>query len=412
MNKIIKKNKECRICFSRNLKKVLSYRSTPIGDEFLLNKYIKQPLYPIELYLCFDCGLSQLLHVIDPKILYSNYIYKTSDSPGLKKHFEKLSLHILKKFELNKKSKILDIGSNDGVLLNAFKKRGFRVIGIEPAKKLVKIANDLNIKTYKGFLNKEIVRKILQKEKKFDLIFSNNVLANVDNLNEWVSNIKVLLNDNGIYVFETYYLLDLLKNSVFDFIYHEHLSSFSVKPLHCLFKKFGLDLFYVENIPTKGGSIRCYVKHNKSNNKISNNTNRFIKNEIMNGIYGKKVFKNFRNKINKLKVSTNNKVKSLYKYNKKIIGYGASISCVTLMYHFQIHKYLDYLVDDNKTKVNTYSPGQKIKVISFKDLLKKDFDVIIILAWRFSDSIFNKIKNICKKKIVIIPCPNFKTIKL
>ena len=82
MNKIIKKNKECRICFSRNLKKVLSYRSTPIGDEFLLNKYIKQPLYPIELYLCFDCGLSQLLHVIDPKILYYNYIYKTSDSPG------------------------------------------------------------------------------------------------------------------------------------------------------------------------------------------------------------------------------------------------------------------------------------------------------------------------------------------
>lgn len=407
MNKIIKKNKECRICFSRNLKKVLSYRSTPIGDEFLLNKYIKQPLYPIELYLCFDCGLSQLLHVIDPKILYSNYIYKTSDSPGLKKHFDKLSLYILKKFSLKKESNILDIGSNDGVLLNAFKKRGFRVIGIEPAEKLVKIANNLDIKTYKGFLNKEIVHKILQKEKKFDLIFSNNVLANVDNLNEWVSNIKVLLNDNGIYVFETYYLLDLLKNSVFDFIYHEHLSSFSVKPLHYLFKKFGLDLFYVENIPTKGGSIRCYVKHSKSNNKMSNNINRFINNEIMNGIYEKKIFKNFHNKINKLKVSTNNKVKSLYKYNKKIIGYGASISCVTLMYHFQIHKYLDYLVDDNKTKINTYSPGQKIKVISFKDLLKKDFDVIIILAWRFSDSIFNKIKNICKKKIIIIPCPKF-----
>jgi 2-polyprenyl-3-methyl-5-hydroxy-6-metoxy-1,4-benzoquinol methylase len=412
MEKIIKKNKKCRICFSRNLQKVLTYPSTPIGDEFKLNKYEKQPLYPIELNLCSNCGLSQLLHVINPKVLYSKYIYKTSDSPGLKNHFNELCSHVLKKYNLKKKSNILDIGSNDGVLLNAFKKKGFNVVGIEPAKKLVKIANNLGIKTYEGFLNRKIAYKVILKEKKFDLIFSNNVLANVNDINEWVSNIKILLNSNGLYIFETYYLLDLIKNSVFDFIYHEHLSSFAVKPLYYLFKKFGLDLFYVENIKTKGGSIRCYVRHGKFNDRVSNNVNRFIKNEIKNKIFNRKTFKIFHNKINKLKMCTNQEVKNLHKCNKKIIGYGASISCVTLMYHFQINNYLDYLVDDNKTKINTYSPGQKIKVISFKDLLNIDFDVMIILAWRFSDTILSKIRKIYKNKIVILPCPSFKIIRL
>ena len=412
MEKIIKKNKKCRICFSRNLQKVLTYPSTPIGDEFKLNKYEKQPLYPIELNLCSNCGLSQLLHVINPKVLYSKYIYKTSDSPGLKNHFNELCSHVLKKYNLKEKSNILDIGSNDGVLLNAFKKKGFNVVGIEPAKKLVKIANNLGIKTYEGFLNRKITYKVILKEKKFDLIFSNNVLANVNDINEWVSNIKILLNSNGLYIFETYYLLDLIKNSVFDFIYHEHLSSFAVKPLYYLFKKFGLDLFYVENIKTKGGSIRCYVRHGKFNDRVSNNVNRFIKNEIKNKIFNQKTFKIFHNKINKLKMCTNQEVKNLHKCNKKIIGYGASISCVTLMYHFQINNYLDYLVDDNKTKINTYSPGQKIKVISFKDLLNIDFDVMIILAWRFSDTILSKIRKIYKNKIVILPCPSFKIIRL
>lgn len=410
--KLIKKNKRCRICFSRNLQKVLSYASTPIGDDFQFNKYKKQPLYPIELYLCSNCGLAQLLHVINPKVLYSKYIYKTSDSPGLNKHFNQLCLHVLKKYNLKKKSNILDIGSNDGVLLNAFKKKGFNVVGIEPAIKLVNIANNLGINTYHGFLNKKISQKIIQKEKKFDLIFSNNVLANVDDINGWVSNIKMLLNSNGIYIFETYYLLDLIKNSVFDFIYHEHLSSFTVKPLHFLFKKFDLELFYVENIKTKGGSIRCYVRHLKSNYKVSSNVNRFIKNEVKNKIYDKKTFKIFHNKINILKNSTNKEVKNFYECNKKIIGYGASISCVTLMYNFKINNYLDYLVDDNKTKINTYSPGQKIKVISLKDLSKREFDVIIILAWRFSKAIFRKIKEICKNKVIIVPCPSFKIIKL
>ncbi len=417
MKKIIK-NKRCRSCKKQNLKRVLKYENSPIGDDYRKYPHIHEK-FPIELYLCKSCGLSQLLHVINPNILYSKYIYKTEDSPGLVKHFKNFATNVTKKLNLKKNSKILDIGSNDGVLLKEFKKKSHIVCGIEPAKKISDEANKKNIKTYNDFLNQKLSKKILTKEGQFDLIVSNNVFANVDNINQWAEDIKILLKKSGSYVFETYYLYKLLKNKVFDFIYHEHLTSFSVKPLCKFFETHNLVLYDVDLISTKGGSIRCYVAH-KGKRKVTKNVKYFVKKENDYGIFKEKRFITFQKEINLLANKTYNflsKSKLSSKDKKKeikIIGYGASISCTTLLYHYKIKNFLDYIVDDNKVKLNRYLPGSNIKVERSKKLFKTKPDLVLILAWRFSKMIIKNLKKLKgKTRIkVIIPCPKFKVIKL
>tara|TARA_B100000767_G_scaffold249531_1_gene251151 strand:+ start:283 stop:1521 length:1239 start_codon:yes stop_codon:yes gene_type:complete len=412
MKKIIKK-KNCRACKSYNLKKILKYNDSPIGDDYRMYAYNHEK-YPIEVYLCKSCGLTQLLHVISPKILYSNYIYKTQDSPGLTEHFIDFASKVSKKLNLKKRSKILDIGSNDGVLLKEFKKRKNVVCGVEPAKEISDLANKNNINTYNDFLNRKLSNKIIKNEGQFDLIISNNVFANVDDINEWIANIKGMLKKDGTYIFETYYLYKLMKNKVFDFIYHEHLSSFSIKPLKKLFSRHNLALYNVDLINTKGGSIRCYVAH-KNQKKISNVVNSLIKKEIKYGLYSENKFKEFQKEIDNLANKTHNYFLNLkLKKNNLVIGYGASISCTTLLYHFNIKKFIDILVDDNKVKLNRFLPGSELKVYKSREISKPKIKYVIILAWRFSDMILKKIKKLKRKnKIkVIIPCPKFKIITL
>lgn len=368
--KTITKRKSCRSCGSTNLEKVLEYEDSPIGDDYRKYPYIHKK-YPIELFLCKSCGLSQLLHVINPKILYSKYIYKTQDSPGLTRHFVKFADRVSKKLDLKKNSKILDIGSNDGVLLNEFKKKKHIVCGIEPAKKISDLANEKGINTYNSFLDKNLSKKIFTREGNFDLIVSNNVFANVDNINLWIKNVKKLLKKNGTYIFETYYLYKLIKNKVFDFIYHEHLTSFAVKPLKKLFLKHDMKIYDVELIETKGGSIRCFVAH-KNQKKVSKNVNIFIQKEIKLGLFDKKRFFKFQKEINNLAFNTNRFIKKVRENSKKkikVIGYGASISCTTLIYHYRIQNNLDFLIDDNKVKWNRYLPGSSLKVYKSEKIL-------------------------------------------
>jgi len=411
---IIKKKNKCRLCGKSNLKKVLKYENSPIGDDY--RKYFyHHKKYPIELYLCKNCGLAQLLHIINPKIIYTNYIYKTQHSPGLIKHFKNYTLEISRKLKLRSNEKIFEIGSNDSVLLKEFKKRNHKVIGLDPAKKISNEANKKKIKTYNDFFNNKVASKILKNEGKFDLIISNNVFANVENINNWVKNIKILLKEKGTYIIETYYLYKLLKNKVFDFIYHEHLNSFTVKVLQSLFELHSMKLYDVELVPTKGGSIRCYVTKD-INKKISKNVKIFINREKKYKISSEKRFKIFQKTIDSLAKKSFDYLNRLQKSKKniKIAGYGASISCTTLIYNFKIQKFLNLIVDDNKTKFNTFLPGKNIKVCPSKEIRKLQPDYIIILAWRFQKVIINKLKKMKLNKYtkIILPCPKFKVISL
>ena len=394
--------KSCRLCDSNNIKVVLPLQKSPLCDAYLeLPK--KQKFYNLNLCLCNECGFSQIDTVIDPEIIYRDYIYVTTSSPGLQAHFEKYALEVCNFLNLDKSKLTVDIGSNDGTLLKVFQKFNHNVLGIEPSVKAASSANENGIETLSEFFDIGLANAIVDQYGKASLITINNLFANVDNLNEFVEGINVLLDSNGVLVIESSYLLDMIDNMVFDFIYHEHLSYFSILPLVRFFKQFDMQLIHVHEVGTKGGSLRYYWARNNSKWSPSKEVEELTLREVKAGINTEK-FKDYETRIEAVKFQL---LEFLEKHKEeKIVGYGASATSTTLISHFELHKYFSYLVDDNVDKVNTFSPGYHVPVYSPKKLINDKPDIIVILAWRFKGEIINKLDNIFYGNVVV-PLPYF-----
>jgi hypothetical protein len=411
MNKIVHRRDTCRACNSKELDLVFQLNPTPIGDAYVQKekREIVQENYPIDLFICKKCGLAQITDIIDPAVLYGEYIYVTGSSFGLSDHFNGYAKGVISKCRIQKGAFIIDIGSNDGTLLSAFQNQGMNVLGIEPAPHIAEWANNNGVKTVNTFLTTEAARKIKEENGPAKLITSNNVFANIDDLKTWVDSVEILLAQDGIYVFESFYLTDLIENVVFDFLYHEHVSAFSVKPIKLLFESIGLELITVEHIRTKGGSLRYYVQ--RPNGPMVNDgvVAEYLAEEEAKGIYSKQIYIDYQERIQELKAQTLTFLIQAKKENKSVAGFGASITATTLIYHFEIGEYLDYLVDENPAKVGLYSPGLHIPVFSPEVLIEKKPDYVFILAWRFAEPIINKNQNyIANGGKFIIPIPEFK----
>mgnify|MGYP001177094797 CR=1 FL=1 len=412
MKKIYKTIKKCRGCGNKNLSKIYYNRPSPIGEAFLKKKdleIITNKLYPLNLVICNKCKLCQLDIVVNPDILYKDYLYLTSTSFELLTHFKNTSKLLISKLKLKNTSKVLEIGSNDGSLLNYFKAKGFDVLGIEPAKPASKISRSKGIKTLNNFFDKKFVKNLGHKLRSYELIIANNVFANIDQINEWFRLIKIILSENGSFVFESSYLADILFNNVFDFIYHEHLSYFTITSVNNLCKKNGLILFDVDHISTKGGSIRYYITKN-TNKKINKKVTIFLKKEKDNKLFHKSTFNKLKEKINNKKIKLNNFVKN--NSDKNIIGFGASISCITLIYEFGLENKFKFLIDDNNIKQNKYSPGSNIKILNPKKNKLSKNDIILILPWRYQKMILKKHKKTLNKADKIVQVwPKFRILK-
>ena len=222
--------KKCRLCESKDIKVVLPLQDSPLCDAYLeLPK--KQEFYNLKLCLCNECNFVQIDTVVDPEDIYRDYIYVTTSSPGLLKHFKTYAFEVCSFLKLDEQNLTVDIGSNDGTLLSFFKNQGHNVLGIEPSIKAASSANESGIKTIPEFFDKDLANLVVDQYGKASLITINNLFANIDNLKDFVKSIDILLDDNGVLVIESSYLLNMIDNMVFDFIYHEHLSYFSILPL-------------------------------------------------------------------------------------------------------------------------------------------------------------------------------------
>lgn len=402
--KEIKSVKNCRVCNSNNVKLVLSLEKTPIGENFN-SKIKKSKLYNLNLYKCEICGLCQLNEAINPKILYDKYLYRSNTSVDLKKHFKEYAYAVSNILKIKKSDLIIDIGSNDGMLLNFFKKYSKKILGIEPAKDIAQIANNKNINTVNAYFNNNVTKKIIKKYRHAKLVTANNVLANVDDLKNWIKNIKLLIGDKGFFVFESFSLRDVLKNKVVDFIYHEHLSIFSAKCIQYLCEKNDLKLFKVERVSTKGGSLRYYISTKKNTISVDQSVSKMIKLEKKENCFNKNTFKKLKNHIIKNKL----KLQKIINKNKVIIGVGASISCITLMYQLNIANKINVLIDDNNLKHEKYSPGSNIKIYDPKKFIFNKDQILLILAWRFKKYFLKKYSSKFKGKIYDI-WPNIRKI--
>jgi hypothetical protein len=396
--------KICRLCESKDIKVVLPLQDSPLCDAYLeLPK--KQEFYNLKLCLCNECNFVQIDTVVDPEDIYRDYIYVTTSSPGLLKHFKTYALEVCSFLKLDEQNLTVDIGSNDGTLLSFFKDHGHNVLGIEPSIKAASSANESGIKTLPEFFDKDLANLVVDQYGKASLITINNLFANVDNLKEFVEGINVLLDSNGVLIIESSYLLDMIDNMVFDFIYHEHLSYFSILPLVDFFKQFDMQLIHVHQVGTKGGSLRYYWARNDSKWNPSVNVKELILEETK-ALINIEKFKDYETRIETIKFQL---LEFLEKHKEnKIVGYGASATSTTLISHFGLHKYFSYLVDDNTGKINTYSPGYHLPVFSSKRLIEDKPDIIVILAWRFEEEILKKLEFF--QGIVVIPLPIFKEI--
>jgi len=389
---------DCRSCGNHKLKRVVSLGYQPLANNLLNKKDEKCELYPLEVNYCEKCHNCQLSVAVDPKKMFSNYLYTSSTSKSFRDHFVNAAKKYIKDLKLNKKkSYIIDVGSNDGVALKPFKDLGFkRILGIEPAKNLAKLANKNKIKTFNGFLEKTNLKKF---KKNADLILASNVFAHSDKLKEMAECMFMILNKNGTIIIEVQYLLNTLKDLTFDNIYHEHYNYWSLTSLINFFRQFDAKIYRAEKINTHGGSIRIYLKKGKKV-KVEKSVKDLIKEEEKFGIKKYQTYKEFSKKVYKIRDNIRKNISKLNKSNTKIIGYGSPAKATTALNFFGISNEIECIVEDNKLKHGKYLPGMKIPIVS-KDKIKKKPDYALVLAWNFFEEIKKKNSDLAHKFVNI-----------
>ena len=389
---------ECRSCENTNLKRVVSLGYQPLANNLLNNKNEKHELYPLEMNYCPKCHNCQLSVAVDPKKMFSNYLYTSSTSSSFRNHFIGAAKNYVKLLKLkSNKSYIIDIGSNDGVALKPFKDMGFKkILGIEPAKNLAKLANKNKIKTFNGFLESKNLKKI---KGNADVILASNVFAHSDKLKEMADCMLKLLKKNGTIIIEVQYLLNTLQDLTFDNIYHEHYNYWSLTSLVNFFNNFNTTIFDAERVDTHGGSLRVYIKKGKKI-KIKKSVKELLDEEETFGLKKYKTYQDFGVKINKLKENLIKNIDNLKKNNKKIIGFGAPAKATTALNFFGISHQIDFIIEDNKLKHNKFIPGVLISIKS-KKYLKEKNSLILVLAWNFYDEIKKNNLNLSNKFINI-----------
>lgn len=382
----------CRLCNHPHLDLVLQLTPTPPVDAFVPKQRLgtAQESFPLDLFLCRDCGHAQLLDVVDPDILFGNYIYETSSSPGLVDHFRSYANGVFKFVQPSQNSLVIDIGSNDGTLLQFFKDKGLKVLGIDPAKDIAAAATSRGLPTLPQFFGSKVGKEVRSNHGPASLVCANNVFAHSDTLDDMADGVRQLLGPNGVFVFEVSYMLDMIENMVFDFIYHEHLCHHAVKPLQRFLSAHGMELIFVEKVPTKGGSIRVFAQLAGASRPVSPVVEEMIQREIRYGLYSLECYRKYAAKVESIRRQNIDLYRKLAAQGKTLAAYGASATTTVLTYHFDLGNSLKFIVDDNEHRQGLYSPGYHIPVVSSKAIYEQRPDYVILLAWRFADMIIQK----------------------
>ncbi|MBW2977068.1 class I SAM-dependent methyltransferase [Candidatus Woesearchaeota archaeon] len=400
---------QCRICHDKDLKKFLSLGKTPLANSFLKKEELEknENNYPLELDFCSNCKLVQLNYIVPPESMFRDYVYVSSTSSTFKAHFAIMAEDISKSFMLNEKSLVVDIGSNDGILLKGFQKMNVQTIGVEPATNVAKIAEQNGVETINDYFNNTVVNKIVREKGHADVITANNVFAHINDIDDVINNIKVLLKKDGIFVIEVQYFMDMIEKMTFDNIYHEHLSYFTLTSLSYFFEKRGMGIFDAKKIDTHGGSLRVFIKKSEGKHEVKKQVGEMLEHEKSAGVDNFELYKKFAGKVYGVREKLTSYIKGIKAQGKSLAGYGAPAKSTTLLNFCNIGKdYINYIVDDNPLKIDLYTPGTHIPVVSSEILDKQTPDYVLVLAWNFAEEILAKTRKYADKGVkFIIPLP-------
>ncbi len=378
----------CRLCGGTRLTEVLSLAPTPPANAFVDRPGVAQPNFPLDVFFCEECSHVQLLDVVDPDVLFSDYIYESGTTPVFVRHFQGYAADLVGEFALPRGALAVDIGSNDGTLLRFLKEAGLDVLGIDPAREIARRTTEAGIETVPAFFTVELARELRAARGEAGLISANNVFAHIDDLAGVVEAVRAWLAPAGIFVFEVSYLADVYRKTLFDTIYHEHLDYHAVKPLVPFFERAGMELIAARRVPTHGGSIRCVVQHRGGPHAADSSVMDRIADEAGLGIDRAETLIGFAAKIDKVGRELRALLRDIKDRGGTIAGFGAPAKATTLMHHFEIGPdVVDFIVDDSPLKQGLYTPGMHIPVVSSAALAERRPDYLIVLAWNFADPI-------------------------
>ena len=393
---------KCKICNSKSINEVIDLKKQPLANKYPSNAIEKknEKKYSLKILFCRKCKSAQIKKIISRDVMFQDYYYLSSVNRKLKKHFFQLANKI-------KSSKfVLDIGSNDGILLEPLKKLKVKSIGIDPSKNVGKIANDKGLKTIIGFFDKSLVKKIIKNYQKPDLIVASSVITHLEKPSQFAKDIKSLLEIKGDLIIEIEYLSNFIKNLEFERFYFDRPFYYSANSIDLLFKNVGMSLYDIEKIEMHGGSIRCFIKNIKNYNK-TNRCKKILSEELKN--LNIRSFKNFNSIIFKESKKFKNKLRSFKNKGIKIIGYGAPARVSTITNVANIDQNLiDYIIDDSPLKQNRFTPGKHIKILPKKNNINNKISNVIVFAYEYFEDIKKNFKNSNVVFYKPIPCKQIK----
>ena len=402
----------CRLCGGADLTLILELTPTPPANAFVPAEALGKPqaVFPLDVAFCEGCGHVQLLDVVDPAVLFEDYVYVSGTSPVFVEHFRRYADALIELGRPVAGSLVVDIGSNDGTLLRAFKDKGFRVRGVDPARAIAERATADGIPTRAAFFGSALAREMIGEFGPAAIVTANNVYAHIDDLGGVTDGVCALLAPDGLFSFEVSYLGDVFTDTLFDTIYHEHLSYHSVRPLIPFLAAHGLELIEAVRVPTHGGSLRGIAQRSGGPRRAGDSVARILAYERDLGLDRAATFHAFAARIEERKRDLAGLLAARKAQGRRIVGYGAPAKATTLMYHFGLGRdALDYIVDDSPLKQGLYSPGLHVPVRPARALEEDRPDDIVILAWNFADPIMKKLQSHHQAGIrFIVPLPEVK----
>ncbi len=404
----------CQICNSAKLHTILDLGHQPLCDTLLTKEMLDMPekTYPLRMIWCEKCTGVQIDYCVDgSEVYHPEYPYRSGISKPLADYQRQICLSLIEKYKLEKTDLAIDIGSNDGTLLSGFKRAGIRVLGVEPTN-IAKIAKKAGIPTIQSFFDIKTAKAIRKKYGKAAVITTTNVFAHMQTIGEVIAGIHELLEDDGVFISETHYLLNVIQGGQFDTIYHEHLRTYSLKSLIELFKPYDFTVTDVERGDRYGGNIRVHVTKGKGR-KISPNIAKLLKEEEKAGLGKLKTYHAFATRVQKARVAFLKFLVDAKIAGKTIVGKSAPGRSSTLLNYYGIGtESLPYIGEvDGGLKIGMYLPGKHIPIVHERQILKEQPQYVVMLAWHYADFIMKRLKKAGLKSDFVLPLPDFKIVK-
>jgi SAM-dependent methyltransferase len=361
---------------------VVKFAPVPLAEKYTTpDEKDDAEVYPLDLYMCKDCGHVQLLDVIDSETLWDDYTYHSGQTKGIVEHFQEVAESVAQRRHPPAGSLVIDVGSNDGSLLRPFKERGFRVLGIDPAKEIARTATASGIETLPELMTPALAANIRQKYGPAAVVTAFNVFAHADDMAGMAESIRLMLAPDGVFLFEAQYLMDIIDNMLLGTIFHEHMSHHSLKPMIAFLKRHGMELIDVERNSIQKGSIIGTVQLQGGPRTVQAAVAELLALETKKKLDSPETIKGFATRLEQNRRKIAELVAGWKSQGATIAAYGAARSGPTFIVQFGLGDAISYIFDDHPQKVNKLSPGHRIPVAPTSELYKRKPEYVFILAW-------------------------------